>query len=133
MAVLIDADVLIEAERGTFDLFAWLESQPEEQFFLAAITVAELWQGVERATGSHRAKREQFLERVFATFEVVPYSGSTSFVHAGLWAHLETAGRLIGPHDMILAATAQERGDAVATFNARHFAAIPGLKVLAPS
>ena len=72
MAILIDSDVIIQAERGIFDLDAWLISQPQEEFKLAAITVAELWHGVERATGVHRIKRRQFLQRVFATFEFVP-------------------------------------------------------------
>ena len=39
MAILIDADVVIEAERGTFDLFGWLASHPDEEFKMAAITV----------------------------------------------------------------------------------------------
>ena len=62
MAILIDADVFIEAERGTFDLTAWLASQPHQEFKMAAITVPELWHGVERATGAHRVKRQRFLE-----------------------------------------------------------------------
>lgn len=132
MAILIDADVIIKAERGIFDLFAWMESRPDEEFKMAAITVAELWHGVERATGRHRVKRQAFLERVYATFEIVPYSEQTAFAHARLWAKPESTGKVIGPHDMILAATALERGDAVATFNARHFAAVPGLNVLTP-
>lgn len=133
MAILIDADVIIAAERGAFDIFGWLASQPNQEFKMAAITVAELWHGVERATGAHRMKRQRFLERVFATFEVVPYSGQTALEHARLWAELESSGRMTGSHDMILAATALERGDTVATFNARHFAAVQGLAVLTPS
>jgi predicted nucleic acid-binding protein len=132
MAILTDADVIIEAERGAFDLFDWLASYPQEEFKLAAITVAELWHGVERASGAHRLKRQRFLERVFATFEIVPYSGRTAFEHARVWAELESGGRMTGSHDMILAATALERGDTVATFNARHFMAVQGLTVLTP-
>ncbi len=132
MAILIDADVIIEAERGKFDLFAWLASRPDEEFKMAAITVAELWHGVERATGSRREKRSQFIEEVFATFEIVSYSEPTAFEHARIWAALEASGQMIGPHDVILAATALERGDAVATFNARHFEVVPGLRVITP-
>lgn len=132
MAVLIDADVIIEAERGTFDLFAWLAQRPDEEFKLAAITVAELWHGVERATAPHRAKRQEFLEGILATFEMAPYTERTAFAHARLWAELESKGQMIGAHDVILAATALERGDAVATFNARHFGVVPGLTVITP-
>jgi predicted nucleic acid-binding protein len=40
---------------------------------------------------------------------------------------------MIGYHDLIVATTALERGDAVATFNARYFEVVPGLRVIAPS
>jgi tRNA(fMet)-specific endonuclease VapC len=133
MAVLIDADVLIEGERGRFDLIAWLERQAAEEFALAAITVAELWHGVERADAAHRTRREQFVERIVATFEVVTYTESTAREHARLWAQLEMRGVMVGAHDQLLAATAMERGDAVATFNARHFSGIPNLRVIEPT
>jgi tRNA(fMet)-specific endonuclease VapC len=133
MAILIDADVIVEAERGRFDIFGWLERQAEEEFLLAAITVAELWHGVERASAHHRPRREQFVDRILETFEVAPYTDSTARQHARLWEELEKRGATVGAHDLLLAATAKERGDTVATFNARRFAAIPGLLVVEPA
>jgi predicted nucleic acid-binding protein len=132
MAILIDADLLIEAERGSFDLDAWLRSHGSEEFRLAAITMAELWHGVERATGAHRMRRQRFIEHVFALFEPVPYTAITAFHHARIWAELEAAGRMIGAHDLMLAAIALEHGDSVATLNIRHFKSIKGLKIIAP-
>jgi predicted nucleic acid-binding protein len=132
MAVLIDSDVIIQAERGIFDLDAWLISQPYEEFKLAVITVAELWHGAERATGIRRTRRRLYLKRIFATFDFVPYSAQVAFEHARLWAELESSRRMIGPHDVILAAMALHTGSAVATFNVRHFAVVKGLKVIEP-
>ncbi len=37
-----------------------------------------------------------------------------------------------GAYDLVLAATALERGSQVATFNRRHFDVVPGLKVVEP-
>lgn len=51
MAIILDADVIIRGEKGTFDLAGWLGKKAEEQFEVSAITVAELWHGVERAQG----------------------------------------------------------------------------------
>jgi tRNA(fMet)-specific endonuclease VapC len=133
VAILIDSDVIIRAERGLFDLDRWLDSQPEEEFKLAAITIAELWHGAERATGQHRVKRESFLRRIFAIYDCVPYDEEASFEHARLWAALEASGQMIGPHDLILAATATRSGNAVATFNTRHFSVVEGLRVIEPS
>jgi len=38
----------------------------------------------------------------------------------------------LGPHDLIIAATAMHRGWAVATFNAAEFRHIPDLEVIEP-
>lgn len=132
MAIVLDADVLIADERGVFDLGRWLAAQPDDEFELAAITVAELFHGLERATGTHRARRETYIGAVLAGCSVIPYTTQTAQVHARLWAELESSGQMIGYHDLIVAATALERGNPVATFNTRHFAAVPGLKVLTP-
>jgi tRNA(fMet)-specific endonuclease VapC len=132
MAILIDADVIIQAERGLFDLDSWLLSQPHEEFKIAAITVAELWHGAERATGAHRVKRRLFLQGIFATFDVEPYTAQTGFEHARLWAELESSGRMIGAHDVILAATALHTRSSLATFNIRHFSVVQGLNVIEP-
>ena len=39
---------------------------------------------------------------------------------------------MIGSYDVIVAATARERGSEVATFNKRRFDCVPGLKVIEP-
>lgn len=133
MAVILDADVNIRGEKGTFDLKAWVASRANDQFEVAAITVAELWHGVERATGRQRATRERYLEAVVSVMPVVPYTQQTAYVHARLWAQLQAAGTMIGYYDLIVAATALERNCEVATFNRRHFSMVPGLKVLQPA
>jgi hypothetical protein len=47
MAIILDADVVIGGEKGTFDLKSWVTSRPNDRFEIAAITVAELmaWSG----------------------------------------------------------------------------------------
>ena len=59
MAIIVDGDVIIRGEKGSFDLKAWLGSRPNDQFEMAAITLAELWHGVERGALPHKLKREQ--------------------------------------------------------------------------
>ena len=132
MAFLIDADVIIQAERKALDLDAWLRAHPDDEIKLAAITVAELWRSVERATGMHRARRQKFLQKALLAFEIVPYTEMAAVQHARLWADLETTGQRVSPHDLILAATALECGAAVVTLNAKRFAGVPGLTVLKP-
>lgn len=129
---MLDADVIIHGERGTFDLKRWVSSRPKDRFEIAAITVAELWHGVERSTGRHRVTRQRYLESILEALPVIPYTEQTAHEHARIWAELETSGKMIRSYDLIVAATALERGSEVATFNRRHFNQIRGLSVIEP-
>ena len=133
MAIILDADVIIRGERGTFDFKKWVASRPSEQFEVAAITVAELWHGVERAIGKHRVTRERYLRAVLEPLPIIPYTEQTAYEHARVWAELEIAGKMIGFYDLIVGATALERGGKVATFNKRHFAQIRRLSIIEPT
>ena len=132
MAIILDTDVLVQGERGTFSLEDWLASRPNDEFEVAGITVAELWHGVERATGAHRAARELYVRAVLQTFPIIPYTEQTAYVHARIWAELEAGGKMIGFYDLIVGATALERSSQVATFNKRHFAQIKDLGIIEP-
>jgi tRNA(fMet)-specific endonuclease VapC len=132
MAIILDADVIIRGEKGTFDLKAWAASRPGDQFEIAAITVAELWHGVERATGAHKIKRQRYLQAILTSLPIIPYTEQTAYEHARIWAELESAGKMIGFYDVIVAAAAMERGSELATFNKRHFAQVKGLSVIEP-
>jgi tRNA(fMet)-specific endonuclease VapC len=129
---LLDADVIIRGERRLFDLEEWLESRPDGQSQIAAITVAELWHGVERANTVHRARRERYLRDIVESLPVLSYSESTAREHARIWASLEASGKMIGYYDLIVAATASEHGSAIVTFNQRHFSQVGGLKLIEP-
>lgn len=132
MGIILDADVVIRGEKGTFDLKNWVASRPSDQFEIAAITVAELWHGVERATGKHKDTRRHYLSAIFQSVPIIPYTEQTAYEHARIWAELKVSGKMIGYYDVIVGATALERGSHVATFNKRHFAQIRGLSVIEP-
>ena len=132
MAIILDADVVTRGEKGTFDLQNWVASRPNDQFEIAAITVAELWHGVERATGKHKDTRQHYLSAVLQSVPIIPYTEQTAYEHARIWAELEASGKMIGFYDLIVGATALERGSQVATYNKRHFAQIRGLSVIEP-
>jgi tRNA(fMet)-specific endonuclease VapC len=132
VAIILDADVIIQSESGTFGLKQWLASQPTEQFQIAAITIAELWHGVERSTDTYRRERETFIRRFLEIVRILPYTKVTAIEHARIWAELESSGKMIGYYDIIVAATAVEHGSAVATFNKRRFNQVKGLKVIEP-
>ena len=132
MALILAADVIIGGERGTFDLGQWVASHADERFEVAAITVAELWHGVERLSGAHRARRAAYLQAVLGVLPIVPYTEQTAYEHARIWAELEASGKMIGFYDVIVAATAVERGSTLVTFNKKHFMQVKALNVIEP-
>lgn len=132
MELILDSSVLIEAERKGFILKPWLRSLSTTHVYIPAIVAAELLHGLERATAQHKPKRQQFLDPILARVPILAYTLKTAQIHAQIWAELEKKGKMVGYYDLIIAATALEHGAAVATFNKKHFAAIPGLKILVP-
>lgn len=132
MAIVLDADLIIGGEKGLFDLARWFDSRADDQFEIAAITVAELWHGVERASGVRKVRRRQYLEAVLSAVPIIPYTEQTAYEHARIWADLESRGKIIGSYDLIVAATALSRRSSVATFNTRHFDQVKDLTVIEP-
>ena len=130
MAVLIDASILIEAERGRLDLESYVVQRQEEEFFLSVITASELLHGVHRAVQPEvRTKRAAFVEAILERFPLLPVDRATARAHAQIWAELAAAGQMIGAHDLWLAATCIAHGFTMVTANVREFARVPGLVV----
>jgi tRNA(fMet)-specific endonuclease VapC len=130
LGVLIDATVLIEWERGALDPAARARGREDEPFFLSMITVSELLHGVHRVGHrTRRARRLAFVEAVIDRFPLLPVDLPTARTHAEVWADLASRGRLIGPHDLWLAAAALAHGLTLATANVREFERVPGLVV----
>jgi tRNA(fMet)-specific endonuclease VapC len=130
MAVLIDASIFIEAERGRLELDPHVKRHPDEESFLSVITASELLHGVHRATQADvRAKRSAFVEGILERFPLLSIDLATARAHARIWAELRQVGTIIGPHDLWLAATCVAHGLTMVTANVREFERVPGLEV----
>jgi tRNA(fMet)-specific endonuclease VapC len=131
MGILIDASVLIAAERGTLDIDQLLAAHGSEAVALSAITAAEILHGIHRApVGKVRTQREAFVERLLEQLPVLPFDLVTARIHARVWAELAAQGITVGERDLMIAATAMARGYAVAARDERSFPKIPGLALL---
>lgn len=131
MATLIDASVLVAAERGRLDWDDAIALHADATVALAAITASELLHGVHRATSARiRARREAFVEQVLARLPVIAFDVVIARVHARIWAELAASGVTIGTHDLLIGATALATGGQVATRDLRSFPRIPGLDVI---
>jgi tRNA(fMet)-specific endonuclease VapC len=128
MGILIDSSVLIAWERDRFDLATRLADHAEEDYAISAITASELLHGVHRAANpTQRRGREAFVEGLLARLPVVSFDTVTARIHARLSAELASNGTAVGPHDLIIAATAMTKGYIVTTRDERSFPRIPGL------
>jgi len=134
MAYLIDATIIIGMERRGHTLSDLAALVPDEPSAVASITASELLVGIHRAnTPERRLRRERFVEAFLSRVPAIPFDPVVARVHARLWAELAEAGQLIGPHDLLIAATAVAHGYAVLTENVREFSRIPSLGVHQPS
>jgi tRNA(fMet)-specific endonuclease VapC len=131
MGLILDTSLLIAEEKGKFDLPGFLARFPEEEPEISAITASELLHGVERANDEQRKKkRARYVEETLSQFTVLPFALAEARRHARVWAELKSSGRLIGPHDLMIAATALAPNRKLATLNAREFEHVTGLKIV---
>jgi tRNA(fMet)-specific endonuclease VapC len=129
VAILIDTSVLIDAERRGLPIDRRFDA---EAATISVVTASELLHGVHRASEERvRARRAAFVEGVLAALEPLPVTIAVARAHARIWADLERGGKLIGAHDIWIAATAVSHGMEVVTSNVTEFERVPGLTVIA--
>lgn len=130
MGLVLDTSILIAAEKGGLRFEPWLEQAGAEPVGIAAITASELLHGCHRArSAAVRSRRSAFVEALLELLPILPFGLVEARRHAELWAELTRAGTPVGPHDMLVGATALARGDAIATLNVREFSRIPGVRL----
>lgn len=128
---MLDSSVLIAGERGRFPLLRFLQALGETDVCVAAVTATELLHGVHRAQDlPTRSRRSAYVEALLRDMPIATFDLLAARRHAELWATLAQAGQMIGPHDLLIAATAVARGDAIATLNTQEFSRVPGLDLV---
>jgi tRNA(fMet)-specific endonuclease VapC len=131
MGALIDSSVLIDIERGSFDMNRLPGDAADMDIAMSAVTASELLHGVHRASkGRIRSRREAFVERLLEAWPILPFDLIAARIHARLWAELTAKGASIGAYDLMIAATAIANGPQLITRDKRSFPKVPGLKVL---
>jgi predicted nucleic acid-binding protein len=128
MGILIDSSVLIAWERDRLNIQSQLAEYDDEDFAISAITASELLHRVHRAANpAQRRRREAFVEGLLARLPVISFDAVAARIHARLSAELAANGTAVGPHDLIISATALTKGYIVTTRDERSFPRIPGL------
>ena len=132
MGLVFDTSIFIHAERANQKLVL-SHLTDDEDVFISSITVSELLVGAHMADNKNREiKRKAFAEKVLVNFTVLPFTEEIARVHAELKAKLLKNGKLIGAHDLLIAATAISWGYSVLSFDSKDFKKVPGLQFLSP-
>ena len=133
MGIILDTSVLIAAERSEPSALGSLLSSGQP-LAISAITVSELLVGLERAKQDHvKARRHRFIEGVLDHIAVAAFGISEARCHARVSAMMSAQGQKIGPHDLLIAATALALDFSILTLNTREFMRVPGLRLLPAS
>jgi tRNA(fMet)-specific endonuclease VapC len=128
MIFLPDTNACITLLRRRDDrLIARWKSVKATDIVLCSIIVYELRYGAQRSSdpvGEH-SKLDLFL----SPFASLPFDDQCAQRCAELRANLERAGRVIGPHDLQIAAVALQHGLTLVTHNSQEFSRIGELKL----
>lgn len=108
---------------------SWAEAQSPAELSVSAITSYELRYGVMRCAAARRKRETKKVEMLLEMLGDLPFTRQTSVFAADIRSELERAGKPIGAMDILIAATALERGLKLVTGNVREFSRVDGLKV----
>lgn len=135
MGLILDSSVVIAAERRG-DTPEQLVQQVisvagNQEAALSSIGLTELVHGIYRANSAQvQSRRRSFVDELRIGLTVYPYTAETAML-AGRIDGEQTAKGVIVPYaDLLIGATALSLGFSVLSSNMRHFALIPGLRVI---
>jgi tRNA(fMet)-specific endonuclease VapC len=125
---LFDTNVCIRILNNTSaQLVSRLRAENPSAIRLSSITKGELLFGARHS--ARVADNLRLLERFFAPFVSLPFDDHCAEHYAALRADLAARGKLIGPNDMLIAATVRAHDLILVTHNTREFSRVFGLQI----
>jgi len=103
-----------------------LKAHHPSQIRLSSVVKAELAYGARKS--ARPAQNLRVLQEFFEPFRSLPFDDSCSEQYGILRGELERHGEPIGPHDMMIAATAIANELTLVTHNVREYSRVPGLQ-----
>ena len=67
--------------------------------------------------------------KILAPYEIIPFDSDAAVTYARIRTDLEKKGNIIGPNDLVIAATVLSRGGILVTGNTKEFKRVEGLHV----
>ena len=128
MSFLLDTNACIRLlNQKDAPLARKLASVPRREVALCSTTKAELYYGAYRS--ARREANLGVLRRFFQEFATLPFDEKCEEVYGVVRANLALAGTVIGPNDLLIAATALANGVTIVTHNTGEFGRVKGLRI----
>lgn len=125
MKYALDTNTLIYFFKGMGQVAPKLLAQAPGDILLPAIVLYELETGIAKSQAP--AKRRDQLNELLKVIQIIPFDAKAALIAADIRADLEQQGRMIGPLDNLIAASAIAAGAILVTRNTSEFARISGL------
>ena len=127
MKYALDTNTLIYFFKGMGKVDQKLLAKMPGEVLIPAVVLYELETGIAKSQAP--AKRRDQLNELLKVIQVIPFDATSARIAADLRADLEQQGRMIGPLDNLIAASAIAAGAILVTRNVSEFSRIAGLAV----
>ncbi len=127
MRYMMDTNTLIYFFKGYKSVVQQFLQTPPQEISIPMIVVYELEVGLAKSNSPE--KRRQQLMALLNTVQAIPFGEAEARQAARIRAQLEFQGQIIGPYDILIAATAVANGATLVTRNQREFSRIDGLSL----
>lgn len=128
MNYFLDTNTCIYFLKGMYEslLHKFMETKPEV-IKIPSIVKAELLFGIEKSVRKKENRKlyEQFLE----PFEIISFDDNATLHYADIRYTLEKTGKIIGPNNLIIAATVRVKNGVLVTHNTKEFKKVKGLSI----
>ena len=128
MAFFLDTNICIYAVKGLYPAIGHrMQRLSPASIKIPSIVKAELLFGARKSR--RREQTLEILDRLLFPFEIVPFGEAAAESYSQIRFDLERRGKLVGPNDLIVAATAMADRGTLVTHNVREFRRIKDLGV----
>ncbi|MBF0619871.1 MAG: type II toxin-antitoxin system VapC family toxin [Candidatus Omnitrophica bacterium] len=127
MIFFLDADICIFALRGQYPhLKKAFQACLAESIKIPSLVAAELEFGALVSDSPLTAQKA--VAEFLMPYEIIPFDKNAAGIYAAIRADLQQKGRMIGPNDLVIAATVLACHGTLVTHNTKEFSRISGLK-----
>lgn len=128
--LVLDTNTISYYFRGDPHVVPRLQALRPAELGVPTIVEYELRYGLQRLPAEAAEPRLAALAQLLRPMQLLPFDSECAAIAARLRASLESAGKPIGPHDTLIAATALRHQATLVTRNVSEFSRVPGLQCL---